>query len=55
MQCLLGDFLTNSPHQAAKEIDPGYIEAQSVLSTILLSGSIVGLILTVSLITPGRD
>ena len=39
--------------QAAEEIDPGYIEVQSMLSRILLAGSIVGLIATIGLILPG--
>ena len=39
--------------QAAEEIDPGYVEAQSLMSQILLGGSIVGLAATIALIIPG--
>ncbi|KAL5246778.1 hypothetical protein ACHWQZ_G018849 [Mnemiopsis leidyi] len=37
---------------AAEEISPGYIAVQSMLSRVLLAGSIVGLIATIGLILP---
>ncbi|XP_063693507.1 uncharacterized protein LOC134825280 [Bolinopsis microptera] len=37
---------------AAEEIDPGYLEVQSLMSQILLGGSVLGLIATIGLILP---
>ena len=41
--------------QSAEEIDPGYLEGQTILSQILLSGSVFGLLTTIILMIPGQQ
>ena len=49
------DNCHNQYSQSAKEIDPGYRKGQTILTAILLSLSVIGLLITIMLMLPVKQ
>ena len=40
--------------QSAYDIDPGYLDSQTLMTNILLPGSVIGLVLTILFLLPAK-